>query len=73
MFLVFNKEKIYSYVITVVMVVILFTGVTIFTTAKETVQTSTTTGKMLPIYSVDTKEKNIALTMNCAWSQFPMG
>ena len=34
MFLVFNKEKIYSYIITLIMVVILFSGATIFTNNK---------------------------------------
>lgn len=67
MFLVINKEKIYSYIITLIMVVILFGGVTIFSNGQETLQTSASTTKLLPIYSVDTKEKNVALTMNCAW------
>lgn len=69
MIFVINKQKIYSYVIAVVMVVILFCGSTIFQTKDyNAIQTAATEGRMLPIYNVDTKEKNIALTMNCAWN-----
>lgn len=73
MFFVINKSKIYSYIITVAIVVILFSGATIFTNNQDTLETSVSTGKLLPIYNVDTTEKNVALTMNCAWSQFRMG
>ena len=73
MFIVFNKEKIYSYIITLLMVIILFSGVSIFANNNKTIQTSASVSKLLPIYSVDTKEKNVALTLNCAWSQIPMG
>ena len=68
MFLVINKSKIYSYIITVAMVVVLFSGASLFTSGKESVQTSASTSRLLPIYSVETKEKNLALTMNCAWN-----
>ena len=74
MFLVLNKQKIYTYVVSLVTVVILF-GVAGGITEKQNTQkensaiaTSTTTGtKLLPIYNVKTKEKKVALTMNCAW------
>lgn len=67
MFLVINKSKIYSYIITLIMVVVLFSGVSLFTGGQETIQTSANSNRLLPIYSVETKEKNVALTMNCAW------
>lgn len=70
MFLVFNKEKIISYVIAISAVAMLF----IFTTGiysnkqKETVNVSANATKQLPVYSVDTNESKIALTINCAWN-----
>lgn len=74
MFLVLNKQKIYTYVVSLVTVVILF-GVAGGITEKQNTQkensaitTSATTGtKLLPIYNVKTEEKKVALTMNCAW------
>lgn len=69
MFIVFNKQKIYSYIIALSTVIILFSGATFFTTTNsDTIQTSSSTNKLLPIYSVETQEKSIALTMNCAWN-----
>lgn len=69
MLFVFNKQKIYSYIIALSTVIILFGGATFFyPTNLDTVQTASSTNKLLPIYSVETQEKNIALTMNCAWS-----
>ena len=50
MFIVFNKEKINSYIILLSTVVILF-SLAFTMTAKQT-----------------TQEKQIALTMNCAWN-----
>lgn len=35
-------------------------------------QTSSMAQKLLPIYNVQTEEKKIAFTMNCAWSQLPL-
>ena len=75
MFLVLNKQKIYTYVVSLVTVVILF-GVAGGITEKQNTQkensaitTSATTGtKLLPIYNVKTEEKKVALTMNCAWN-----
>ena len=54
MFLVMNKEKIYAYLVSIVMVV--------FYTDKESVAVSATNQKLLPIYRVRTEEKKIALT-----------
>ena len=66
MFIVFNKEKISSYLILLSTVVILF-GIAFSVNAKNTVETAAAT-KQLPIYSVATEEKKVAFTMNCAWN-----
>lgn len=68
MFIVFNKEKIYSYVIALSTIVILFIMATTIINRKDGIIATSTSSKQLPIYSVDTKEKKIALTMNCAWN-----
>jgi len=65
MFLVFNKEKIQTFIVSVLTVTILITLATIGNI--KTIQTSATT-KLLPIYKVQTNEKKIAFTMNCAWN-----
>ncbi len=71
MFIVFNKEKINSYIILLSTVVILF-GIAFSVTTKDAVETAAAT-KQLPIYNVATEEKKVAFTMNCAWSQLQMG
>ena len=65
MFIVFNKEKINSYIILLSTVVILF-GIAFSVTTKDAVETAAAT-KELPIYNVATEEKKVAFTMNCAW------
>lgn len=70
MFLIFNKEKIQTYIVSVLTVAVLITFASIG--HIKVVQTSATT-KLLPIYNVKTEENKIAFTMNCAWSQLPMG
>lgn len=67
MFFVFNKDKIMSYVVTVFTVIVLFLTASAFGT-NEVVETSTNTSKLLPIYSVETTETKVAITINCAWS-----
>lgn len=68
-FLVFNKQKIYSYFVALTTIVILFSGVTFFEKSEyATIQTSASASKLLPIYCVDTEEKNVSLTINCAWN-----
>lgn len=69
LFFVFNKQKIYTYLVSVVTVVLLFcvAGSLNNTSASNTVQTASTTQKLLPIYNVQTEEKKVAFTMNCAW------
>lgn len=76
MFFVFNKQKIYTYLVSIVTVVLLFcVAGTLNNTSnsKNAVQTASTPGKLLPIYNVQTDQKKVAFTMNCAWSQLPMG
>lgn len=70
MFIVFNKAKINSYLISLGTVIVLFVMAFIITN-NDTIETSAST-KELPIYSVNTKEKKVAFTMNCAWSQLPL-
>lgn len=66
MFIVFNKEKINSYLISFCTVVILF--IMAFLITSETTIETTAATKQLPIYNVATEEKKIAFTMNCAWN-----
>lgn len=69
MFLVFNKDKIMSYIVTLFTVVVLFLTASVFNNGtQEVVETAATSSKELPIYSVSTNEPKIAITINCAWS-----
>lgn len=69
MFLVFNKDKIMSYIVTLFTVVVLFLTASVFNNGtQEVVETAATSNKQLPIYSVSTNEPKIAITINCAWS-----
>ena len=70
MFFVCNKDKIISVVIALSTVLVLFLLATTFkqNSLNDTIQTSTGTTKLLPIYSVDTEENKVALTINCAWN-----
>ena len=65
MFLVFNKEKIQTYAVSVLTVAVLIVVASVGN--MKTIQTSATT-KLLPIYNVQTEQKKIAFTMNCAWN-----
>lgn len=68
MFLVFNKEKIYTYIVSIITVVLLFCVASNISVIKgESMQTSANTEKLLPIYKVKTEENKVSLTMNCAW------
>lgn len=64
MFLVFNKDKIQTYIVSVLTVAVLIVVANIGNI--KTIQTSAQT-KLLPIYNVQTDEKKLAFTMNCAW------
>ncbi len=69
MFLVFNKDKMIAYGIAIITVILLFCAAGVMITDnKDIVLTGTSAGNLLPIYKVDTKENNVALTMNCAWN-----
>lgn len=65
MFLVFNKEKIQTYIVSVLTVAILIVVASVGNI--KTISTSATT-KLLPIYNVQTNENKVAFTMNCAWN-----
>ena len=62
MFFVVNKNKIVS-------ILILMIAVVTVVTALPTVdlQVNANVDRLLPIYCVDTEEKKVALTINCAW------
>ena len=68
MFLVFNKQKIVTYFISVLTVVFLFFVASTLNKESETVETSASGERLLPIYNVETEEKKVAFTMNCAWN-----
>lgn len=70
MFLVFNKQKIYAYVISVFTVVVLFASTVVFQNNGniQVMRTVAKTEKLLPIYNVKTNDKKVAFTMNCAWN-----
>lgn len=69
MFLIFNKDKIISCMVALGTIVILFLLATTFNSNNsETVETATSSSKLLPIYNVNTEEKKVALTINCAWN-----
>ena len=65
MFLVFNKEKIDSYLVAILTVAVLI-GIASFDEAK--VIPTSAVERNLPIYNVQTEEKKLAFTMNCAWN-----
>jgi len=67
MFLVFNKEKIYSYLVALSTVVALFVIAAVFTNKSGEIMQTMSNSKLLPIYNVETDEQKVAFTMNCAW------
>ena len=67
MFYVFNKQKICTYLVSLITVVILFCVAGAIGNENKTVQKSASNEKLLPIYNVETNEKKVAFTMNCAW------
>lgn len=67
MFIILNKEKILAYVVSILTVITLF-GVANLTVNSEVIETSSNITAKLPIYNVQTEERKIAFTMNCAWS-----
>ncbi len=67
MFLVFSRERISTYIVSVVTVVLLFV-IANMVTENNSVETISYSNKLVPIYNVQTDEKKIAFTMNCAWN-----
>lgn len=68
MFYVFNKQKIYTYLVSVITVVILFCIAGTLGEKNETIPTASVNNRLLPIYNVQTDTNKVALTMNCAWN-----
>ena len=68
MFFVFNKQKIYTYLVSIVTVVLLFYVAGTLNSNNNTLETSSNNQKKLPIYNVQTDENKVAFTMNCAWN-----
>ena len=68
MFLVFNKQRICTYAVSLVTVILLFWIATNLNKSENVVTTSATNQKLLPIYNVQTEENKVAFTMNCAWN-----
>ena len=64
MFLIFNKEKIQTYAVSLLTVAVLI-GVANIKNIGAILASATE--KYLPIYNVQTEEHKIAFTMNCAW------
>lgn len=71
MFYIFNKERIISCAIALGTIIILFVTATIIPSkTNKIVETSVTADeeKLLPIYNVETVDKKVAITINCAWN-----
>lgn len=69
MFFVFNKQKIYSYLVAASTVAILLVGSIFFMGSNvETMEMSSEAGKLIPIYNVETNKKWISISINCAWN-----
>jgi len=70
MFYITNKDRIISVAIALSTVLVLFLLASTFKQGNSlnTVETSVSVSKLLPIYSVDTNENKVALTINCAWN-----
>lgn len=66
MLIVLNKFKIFSYIVSLTTVIILFAMAFLMTNPEKIVETSAS-AKELPIYNVARQEKKVAFTMNCAW------
>ena len=65
MFLIFNKEKIQTYAVSILTVAVLIAIANI----KDISAVPTfAPEKYLPIYNVQTEENKVAFTMNCAWN-----
>ena len=65
MFFIFSKEKIQTYIVSILTVVTLIVIANI--NNLSVIETSANT-RYLPIYNVQTEENKVAFTMNCAWN-----
>ena len=65
MFLIFSKEKIQTYAVSILTVAVLIAVANI---KNISAIPASVTEKYLPIYNVQTEENKIAFTMNCAWN-----
>lgn len=64
MFLIFNKEKIQTYAVSILTVAVLIAIANI----KDINAVPTfAPEKYVPIYNVQTEQNKVAFTMNCAW------
>lgn len=69
MFFVFNKQKIYSYLVAASTVLVLLVGSIFFMGSNvKTMEMSSEAGRLLPIYNVETNKKWISISINCAWN-----
>lgn len=68
MFIVFNKQKVYSYLVALSTVVVLFFVAATFTNKSGEIIETMSQAKLLPIYCVKTNEPKVAFSMNCAWN-----
>lgn len=70
MFYIFNKQKIYSYLVASGTVAVLLFGSIFFMGSANVSSREMTAGveKLVPIYSVETSKQRIAVTINCAWN-----
>ena len=69
MFFVINRDKIYAYCVSILTVILLFCVANVMTSKNGDNVVMTSSGnKELPIYSVETNEKKVSLTINSAWN-----
>lgn len=68
MFVVFNKDKIMAFLVACTTVFTLFLMTSLFAKVPENTIETAANDRQLPIYSVKTDEKKVALTINCAWN-----
>ena len=68
MFIVFNKQKICSYLVALSTVIVLFFVAASFSNKSGEIISTMSQAKKLPIYCVETNEPKVAFTMNCAWN-----
>ena len=64
---VFDKWKIIRYC--VALMVISFTFTVAGRITSDVIYTVASTSRKLPIYNIETEEKNISLTFDCAWGE----